>query len=132
MLKKVSQLMVGMSLATLLGVGALSVPVMADNCAKTPTTPLCRAQGGVDNVGGHTGSNGTPLLTRVHNLINLIIYAIGMIAVIMIVLGGIRYTISSGEQSQLKGAKDTIMYAVIGLIVAVVAYAVVGLVVQWL
>jgi multisubunit Na+/H+ antiporter MnhB subunit len=49
-----------------------------------------------------------------------------MIAVIMIVIGGIRYTTSNGDSSQVKSAKDTIMYAVIGLVVAILAYAIVN------
>jgi hypothetical protein len=48
----------------------------------------------------------------------------------MIVLGGIRYTTSNGEASQVKGAKDTILYAVIGLIVAIMAFAIVNFVVD--
>lgn len=63
------------------------------------------------------------------NVINTILFVLGMIAVIMIVIGGIRYTTSNGDSSSTKAAKDTILYAVIGLVVAMLAFAIVNFVV---
>lgn len=60
------------------------------------------------------------------NVITTLFVILGAIAVIMIVIGGIRYTTSNGDSSQTKSAKDTIMYAVIGLVVAIMAYAIVS------
>jgi multisubunit Na+/H+ antiporter MnhB subunit len=65
----------------------------------------------------------------VTDLIDLLLYAIGIISVIMIIIGGIRYTTSNGDSSQITGAKNTILYAVVGLIVAILAYAIVGFIV---
>ncbi len=67
--------------------------------------------------------------SMVHIVINTLLYILGVIAVLMIVIGGIRYTTSNGEASGIKSAKDTILYAVIGLIVAILAYAIVNFVV---
>ena len=61
-------------------------------------------------------------------IINALIYVIGAVAVLMIVIGGLRYTISSGDSGQLTSAKNTILYAVVGLIIAVMAYAIVNFV----
>jgi hypothetical protein len=47
----------------------------------------------------------------------------------MIIYGGIRYTTSAGDSSHVKAAKDTILYAVVGLVVAILAYAIVNFVV---
>jgi hypothetical protein len=49
----------------------------------------------------------------------------GIIAVIMIILGGIRYTTSNGDQAGVKAAKDTILYAIVGLVVTISGYAIV-------
>lgn len=68
-----------------------------------------------DTVGGLT-----------QNVITTLFIVLGSIAVIMIVIGGIRYTTSNGDASQTKAAKDTILYAVIGLVVAIMAYAIVS------
>ena len=74
-------------------------------------------------------SKGDSAMSLVHKIINLLIYAVGIIAVIMIVIGGLRYTVSSGDQAGVTTAKNTVMYAVIGLVVAVLSYAVVNLVI---
>lgn len=47
----------------------------------------------------------------------------GIVAVIIIVLGGIRYTSSNGDPGSVKAAKDTVLYAVVGLVVVVMAAA---------
>lgn len=75
--------------------------------------------------GGQTKSFESNLQT----IVNILLYVLGAIAVVMIVIGGIRYTTSNGEASQIKSAKDTILYSVIGLIVAIMAYAIVNFVV---
>ena len=62
------------------------------------------------------------------NIINILIIAIGAVSALMIVVGGLRYTLSGGDQGSLKGAKDTILYAVIGLMLAVIAFAIVNFV----
>ena len=53
----------------------------------------------------------------------------GAISVIMIIVGGIRYATSQGDQTQMQSAKNTILYAVIGVVVAIAAYAIVSFVV---
>lgn len=53
-----------------------------------------------------------------------------MISVIMVVIGGFKYVTSQGNQQQLKSAKDTILYAIVGLVVAIAARAIVQLVVD--
>jgi glucose uptake protein GlcU len=57
------------------------------------------------------------------------LFILGIIAVIMIILGGIRYTTSAGDASRVKAAKDTIMYSIVGLVVAMLAFAIVNFVI---
>lgn len=64
----------------------------------------------------------------IKNVINAILVVLGMAAVIMIIIGGIRYTTSNGDASSVKGAKDTILYAVVGLVIAILSYAIVNFV----
>lgn len=61
---------------------------------------------------------------------NVLLFIIGAIAVIMLVIGGIRYTTSNGQSDQVTAAKNTILYAVVGIIVAILAYAVVNFVID--
>ncbi len=62
-------------------------------------------------------------------LINTFIYVVGAVAVLMIIVGGFRYVLSGGDASQTKSAKDTILYAIIGVIIAIMSYAIVNFVV---
>ncbi|HEU0266261.1 MAG TPA: pilin [Candidatus Saccharimonadaceae bacterium] len=130
-MQRFRELFFGLGVAVVLSIGVVSLPVFADNCSSTPSSPLCQAKVGVDKAGGSTGSNGTSLTVRIHEIINLIIYAVGFASVIMIVIGGVRYTTSGGDSSGTKGAKDTILYAIVGLVVAVMAYAIVNFVLRW-
>jgi bacteriorhodopsin len=60
------------------------------------------------------------------NIASLIIELAGGLAVLFILWGGFRYVISRGDPGNIKSAKDTILYAVIGLIVAIAAYGIVA------
>ncbi len=77
-----------------------------------------------------TGSQNTSFVDTIKLVINIMLFIIGLIAVVMLVIGGIRYATSGGSQEAVKSAKDTILYAIIGIVVAVMAYAVVGFVTQ--
>lgn len=59
---------------------------------------------------------------------NVLLFLIGAVSVIMLIIGGIRYTISGGDSTAVTSAKNTILYAVIGIIVALLAYAIVNFV----
>ena len=76
---------------------------------------------------GGQGCDGEQGLFR--TITNILLFIIGAIAVIMLVIGGIRYTTSNGDSNQVTAAKNTILYAIIGIIVAILAYAVVNFVI---
>ena len=65
----------------------------------------------------------------VTNIINAALFIIGAVSVVMIIYGGVRYTISAGNANAVTAAKNTILYAVVGLVVALLAYAIVNWVV---
>lgn len=62
-------------------------------------------------------------------VINVMLYLAGAIAVIMIVVGGIRYITSDGDPGAATKAKSTIIYALVGLVIAVMSYSIVNFVV---
>lgn len=62
----------------------------------------------------------------VQRVLGQIFLVLGGVATIMIIYGGVLYAISQGEQAKVTKAKNTILYAVIGLIVALMAYAIVA------
>lgn len=73
--------------------------------------------------------NQTELTDQLKTITNVLLFILGAIAVLMIILGGIRYATSNGESNNIKAAKDTILYSVIGLVVAILAYAIVNFVI---
>ncbi|MBC7764475.1 hypothetical protein H7Y29_02045 [Microbacteriaceae bacterium] len=77
--------------------------------------------------GSETGCDGqTPIFKTITNVL---LFIIGAVSVIMLILGGIRYTVSQGDSSAITSAKNTILYAIIGIVVAILAYAAVNFVI---
>ena len=63
-------------------------------------------------------------------IINGIIGVLGLVAVGVVIIGGIQYMTSSGDAGKVKKAKDTILYGLIGLAVCVLAFAIVNFVIS--
>ena len=84
----------------------------------------------VKDANGCGGAAGSDLSNVIVNIINGIVGALAIVSVIFIVVGGINYITSAGDAGKLKKAKDTILYAVIGLVIAVLAFAIVNFVVS--
>lgn len=61
---------------------------------------------------------------------NTLLFILGAISVIMIIIGGLRYVISGGDSNAVSAAKNTILYAVVGIIVAILAYAIINFVIN--
>lgn len=61
----------------------------------------------------------------------VLLYVVGILAVIMIIVGAIRYVTSNGDQSQITSAKNTILYAVVGLVLAVAAGPIISFVLEY-
>lgn len=72
------------------------------------------------------GGGGGDLMDWINTIVNVALGVIGVVAVVMIIVGGIQYTTSSGDAGKVKKARDTIMYGVIGLVVALLAFAIVN------
>ena len=60
---------------------------------------------------------------------NIVLYIVGVIAVIMLIIGGIKYVVSGGDAKKVTDAKNTVLYAIIGLIIAFLAFAIVNFVI---
>ena len=78
---------------------------------------------------GGSCDGGSGLMKGFSNIANALIFVIGAIAVIMVIIGALRYVLSNGDSAGLKSAKDTIMYALIGVVVAMLSYALVAFVI---
>lgn len=61
---------------------------------------------------------------------NTILYIVGIVAVIMLIIGGIKYVVSGGDSKKVTDAKNTVLYAIIGLVIAFLAFAIVNFVIS--
>lgn len=111
------------ALATVSALDAHPVPTVADSigAAKEGLNQTCS---------GGSCPSGQDGLTKVLNgVVTIISYIAGIIAVIMIIIAGIRFTTSGGDSNAVSGAKTSLVYALIGIAVAVLAQVLVHFVI---
>ena len=111
------------TLIVALGLGAPALaPVTV--LAATPKATVCQTLG--SNAGCTSDpSNGVSLTNVIRAVIQILSIVIGVVAVIMIMIGGFKYVTSGGDSSSVSSAKNTILYAVVGLVVAGLAQIIV-------
>ena len=113
---------------------AVSLGVSGAILAPTATYAACTSaadcvQDGADKAGGKSSNTADPK-EIIQTIVRILLFLIGAVSVIMIIIGGFRYVISQGDSGAVTSAKNTILYAVIGLIVAIFAWAIVDFVVD--
>lgn len=126
MIKTIKRTLAGLLIAPMLALSALIVPLAVPAFAVCdPTAPTIQSGADCSQPTGTSGSlfGSGSIFTKV---VNILLFVIGAVAVIMLIFGGIRYTISGGNEKQVEAAKNTILYAIIGIVVAFLAYAVVN------
>ena len=65
----------------------------------------------------------------IKNVTNIMFFIIGAVSVIMLIYGGIRYTTSGGNTNSVTAAKNTVIYSIVGVVISILAYAIVNFVV---
>lgn len=124
MIKKIikSILAVSLVLMAVMPVNVLaaetSTNIFSAPCRDNPNQPIC------------TQTNQSTLPQLIKRIVDIMLFLIGAISVLMVIIGGIRYVTSGGDPQQVKAAKDTVLYAVIGIVIAILAYAIVNFVVN--
>jgi hypothetical protein len=97
------------------------VKVIAATC-----DPNSGISGGLSCAGGKLPSQLSGSGSILMSVVNLLIGVVGIISVIMVIIGAIQLTLSSGNSDQVKKAKDTILFAIIGVVIALLAFAIVN------
>jgi uncharacterized membrane protein len=80
----------------------------------------CDKKESVDVSGGKKTINDT-----IANIINIFSWIVGTVAVIMIIYGGFRYVTAGGDSGNISSAKNTILYAIVGLVIVAISQAIV-------
>lgn len=110
-----------LAMTSLLLMGALLMPVPL--LAQTPKDAACE---GLELTGGScAGGASTDVNSILSTVINIFSLIVGVTAVIMIIVAGLRYITSGGDSANTKAARDTILYAVIGLVIVALAQVIV-------
>ena len=129
MKQKISHLFAALSVSLMLGLG-LAVPVYAQDAQQQINNGLCAGSNleftenpGQCNVA--TTDATTKINNIIHTIVNLLSAIVGVVAVIMIIVGGFRYITSGGNDTSVTSAKNTILYAIIGLVVVALAQLIV-------
>ncbi len=74
--------------------------------------------------------NTTATPDKITTILQVLFVLMGSIALLMVTIGAFKYVLSQGEPTAVKSAKNTIMYAVIGLVVALSAWSIVTFVIK--
>lgn len=117
-----SQKTKGLVIASAAGSALLAVPLVV-NAAEEGSSDASKGATDAKPDGVPTDLNAS--LTVITNTLLL---AIGFVSVVMLIIGGFRYVLSNGNEKSVTGAKDTILYAIIGVVVALLAYAIINFV----
>lgn len=98
-----------------------AVDIVQGACEGGPANNTAICEAGNANQGTIVGKNG--ILTKV---VQTFAYIAGIIAVIMVILGGFKYITANGDSGSIASAKQTIIYALVGVVIAILAQAIVS------
>lgn len=108
----------------ILSVGAFALPVNSayaevDICSSDAPAP-------VKDANGCNGGSSSGISDAIQGILNGVIGAAGLVAVVFIIIGGINYMTSAGDSNKVEKGKKTILYATIGLIICALSFAIVN------
>jgi hypothetical protein len=124
MFKNIRNAIIGLMGALTLVVAPVALPalVSADDvksCLATGANLSVGTNGTCDQTDTTTGTAGINGIIK--TVINIFSLVVGVVAVIMVIIGGFRYITSGGDSNNVSSAKNTIIYAIIGLVIVALA-----------
>ena len=121
-MKKIKYLI--LSLSVVFGLCLTVLPATAG--ALNPLDPVCSGAAKDTMLCKENNSPQNSFAHVVGIIVNTLLFIIAAVAVIMIIIAGVYYTTSGGDAALVKKAKDTLLYSVVGLVIAIMAYAIVN------
>lgn len=124
-IKKIMLAMTAMLVTGGFAVAVTATPVAAQN------TDVCKGVNLTDGDGTSSscdegGTDGqTTFSSIIKRIINIFSILVGAVSVIMIIIGGFRYIVSNGDSNGVTGAKNAILYAIVGLVIVLFAQVIV-------
>lgn len=109
---------------------ALIVAAFIGLVPATTTLALDTGAGACDgNNSAPCEASGDDIAALLGNVISLLLFIAGAAAVLVIVIGGIRYITSDGDPNAASKAKNTIIFALVGLVITIMSYSIVNFVI---
>ncbi|OGL30248.1 hypothetical protein A3D14_02915 [Candidatus Saccharibacteria bacterium RIFCSPHIGHO2_02_FULL_47_12] len=105
---------------TIIAVSPPAYAAFSDNSKKAACEGLSSTTGGVCD-----STSGTSLNNVISTVLNIFSVIVGIIAVIMIIVAGLKFITSGGDAQKAASARNTILYAVIGLVIVVLSQVIV-------
>lgn len=132
MINKIKTIITSLAMLSMVGIPALVPAVAHAQLTKCEGITACADEGScnADKAGCDKGEADTRINDIIKLVINIFSLIVGVVAVIMIIIGGLKYITSGGDSGNITGAKNTILYAIIGLVVIVFAQVVVRFVLK--
>ena len=131
-IKKINKIFILLAAAVLLSLTGTFAFAGSANAAYNPNGAACGgANGDPASSAGSTDpsacdpENGKSLADIAAWVINLFSWIVGVVSVIMIIYGGFRYITSGGDSNGVTAAKNTILYAIIGLVIVALSQLIV-------
>ena len=97
--------------------------VATTSCDANTSAKDCAMQG-LNSISNGQNTN-IDLPSKVKTILSTVFFVLGIVAVVMIILGGFNYMLSQGDSGKVKKGKDTILYGIVGLIICLIANAIV-------
>lgn len=121
-------------LTSLFAAAFMLVPAAAFAESTSSQNALCAGISGSTNISGGdcsstTGDAGDKVQGMITKILNIFSWIVGVVSVIMIIFGGFKYITSGGDAGGVTGAKNTILYAIVGLVIVALAQVIVKFVV---
>jgi hypothetical protein len=87
-------------------------------CSQNPTSELCKGYTSGSNT---VDDNANPVINVIKAIINILLYAAGVLSVIFVMFGGFKYITSAGDPQKAASGRQTLLYALVGLVVVAIA-----------
>ena len=137
MVKKIKTLIITLATLLLTAVPTFAVVGVASAQTDQIQSGLCQginaaSEGSAASGCGTTGANNdnSLIVNLLNKVVNILTLIVGIVAVIMIIIGGFKYITSGGDSSNISSAKNTIIYALVGLVIVALAQIIVHFVVN--
>jgi hypothetical protein len=118
-----------LTLLIVLGLGASMAATYSSTALATAKDEICN---GANAAGGTTGCGGgdTGITALVASIVTVFSWIVGVLAVIMIIFAGFQYVSSGGDSGKISSAKNTLIYALVGIVVVALSQIIVKFVLQ--